>query len=90
MLPKCFCVVKTIDKEIIITKNKTINTTNKKFLIDRLEYVPIGDTVYVVTATEKEDARETPLDIMRRLIDRKTDNLINERTCYLRANGGEK
>lgn len=86
-----FCVVKIIDKEIIITENNTINTTNKKkFLIDRLEYVRIGDVVYVVTATEKEDARETPLDIMRRLIDRKTDNLINERTCYLRANGGKK
>lgn len=83
---------KIIDKEIIITENNTINSTNKKkFLIDRLEYVPIGDTVYVVTATEKEGAKETPLDIMRRLIDRKTDNLINEeRTCYLRANGGKK
>lgn len=45
----------------------------------------------MVSATEKEGARETPLDIMRRLIDRKTDNLINEeRTCYLRANGGKK
>ena len=82
---------KIIDKEIIITENNTINTTNKKFLIDRLEYVSIGDTAYVVTATEKEGAKETPLDIMRRLIDRKTDNLINEeRTCYLRANGGKK
>lgn len=80
---------KIIDKEIIITENNTINTTKKKFLIDRLEYVRIGDVVYVVTATEKEGARETPLDIMRRLIDRKTDNLINERTCYLRANGGK-
>ncbi len=86
-----FCVVKVIDKEIIITENNTTNTTNKKkFLIDRLEYVRIGDVVYVVTTTEKEGARETPLDIMRRLIDRKTDNLINERTCYLRANGGKK
>ncbi|MBO5067842.1 MAG: hypothetical protein J6C62_05525 [Clostridia bacterium] len=82
---------KIIDKEIIITENNTINTANKKFLIDRLEYVPIGDTVYVVTATEKEGAKETPLDIMRRLIDRKTENLINEqRTCYLRASGGKK
>ena len=86
-----FCVVKIIDKEIIITENNTINTTNKKFLIDRLEYVRIGDVVYVVTATEKKGAKETPLDIMRRLIERKTDNLINEeRTCYLRANGGKK
>lgn len=82
---------KIIDKEIIITENNTINTTNKKFLIDRLEYVRIGDVVYVVTATEKKGAKETPLDIMRRLIERKTDNLINEeRTCYLRANGGKK
>ena len=82
---------KIIDKEIIITENNTINTTNKKFLIDRLEYVSIGDTVYRISATEKEGAKETPLDIMRRLIDRKTDNLINkERTCYLRANGGKK
>lgn len=82
---------KIIDKEIFITENNIINTANKKFLIDRLEYVPTGDTVYVVTATEKEGAKETPLDIMRRLIDRKTDNLINEeRTCYLRANGGKK
>ena len=81
---------KIIDKEIIITENDIIKT-NKKFLIDRLEYVSIGDTVYVVTATEKEGAKETPLDIMRRLIDHKTDNLINEeRTCYLRANGGKK
>ena len=85
-----FCVVKIIDKEIIITENDIIKT-NKKFLIDRLEYVSIGDTVYRVSATEKEGAKETPLDIMRRLIDRKTDNLINEeRTCYLRANGGKK
>lgn len=82
---------KIIDKEIIITENNTINTTNKKFLIDRLEYVSIGDTVYRISATEKEGAKETPLDIMRRLIDRKTDNLMNEeRTCYLRANGGKK
>ena len=83
---------KIIDKEIIITENNTINTTNKKkFLIDRLEYVSIGDTVYRVSATEKEGAKEKQLDIMRRLIDRKTDNLINEeRTCYLRANGGKK
>lgn len=82
---------KVIDKEIIITENDIINTTNKKFLIDRLEYVSIGDTVYIVTATEKEGAKETPLDIMRRLIGRKTDNLINEeRTCHLRANGGKK
>ena len=86
-----FCVVKIIDKEIIITGNNIINNINKKFLIDRLEYVRIGDTVYTVCATEKEGAKETPLDIMRRLIDRKTDNLINEeRTCYLRANGGKK
>ena len=82
---------KIIDKEIFITENNIINTANKKFLIDRLEYVSIGDTVYRVSATEKEGAKETPLDIMRRLIDRKTDNLINEeRTCYLRANGGKK
>ena len=56
-----------------------------------VEKLSIGDTVYRVSATEKEGAKETPLDIMRRLIDRKTDKLINEeRTCYLRANGGKK
>ena len=75
-----FCVVKSLIRRLLL--RKTILLT---------QYVSIGDTVYVVTATEKEGAKETPLDIMRRLIDRKTDNLINEeRTCYLRANGGKK
>ena len=86
-----FCVVKIIDKEIIITENNTINTTNKKTLIDRVEYEVIGNTVYAIRATQAENATKTALDVMREIINRETDNLIRkERTCYLQTNGGKK
>lgn len=81
---------KIIDKEIIITKNNTINT-NKKALIDRVEYEVIGNTVYTIRATQAENATKTALDVMREIINRETDNLIRkERTCYLQTNGGKK
>lgn len=81
---------KIIDKEIIITENNTIRT-NKKTLIDRVEYEVIGNTVYTIRATQAENATKTALDVMREIINRETDNLIRkERTCYLQTNGGKK
>lgn len=70
------------DKEIYITENK-------KFLIDRVEYEEIGDTVYIIRATQIENATKTAYDVMREILERETDNLIRrERTCYLQTNGG--
>lgn len=70
------------DKEIYITENK-------KFLIDRVEYEEIGDTIYIIRATQIENATKTAYDVMREILERETDNLIRrERTCYLQTNGG--
>lgn len=70
------------DKEIYITENK-------KFLIDRVEYEEIGDTIYIIRATQIENAIKTAYDVMREILERETDNLIRrERTCYLQTNGG--
>lgn len=70
------------DKEIYITENK-------KFLIDRVEYEEIGDTIYIIRATQIENATKTVYDVMREILERETDNLIRrERTCYLQTNGG--
>ena len=81
---------KIIDKEIIITENNTIRT-NKKALIDRVEYEVIGNNVYCIRATQAENATKTALDVMREIINRETDNLIRkERTCYLQTDGGKK
>lgn len=79
----------TFDKE----KNINSVTKNEKELlfIERTEYATIGDTTYIVTATEKANAEQTALDIIRKLIERKSENLIREeRTCYLQTNGGTK
>lgn len=72
------------DKEIYITENK-------KFLIDRVEYEEIGDTIYIIRATQIENATKTAYDVMREILERETDNLIRrERTCYLQTNGGNR
>ena len=50
------------------------------------------DITYIVISAEKSDAKETPLEIIQRLIDRKTDGIIrenNERTCRLPTIGGK-
>ena len=85
-----FCVKKINDKEILITENNDINTGNKRFLIDRVEYETIGDTIYVIQATQTVNATKTAVDVMREILERETDNLIRkERTCYLQTNGGK-
>jgi|GEM_PF-3840212 len=50
------------------------------------------DITYIVIGAERSGAKETPLAIMQRLIDRKTDGIIrenNERTCRLPTIGGK-
>ena len=50
------------------------------------------DITYIVNGAEKCGAKETPLAIMQRLIDRKTDEIIsenNERTCRYPTIGGK-
>ena len=50
------------------------------------------DITYIVISAERNEAKETPLAIMQRLIDHKTDGIIrenNERTCRLPTIGGK-
>ena len=58
----------------------------------RTEKYEIGDTVYTVTAEESQNARNTALEIIKRLVGQRTDGLIGatERTCCLRTDGGKK
>lgn len=58
----------------------------------RTEQYEIGGTVYTVIVEENEKAKETPLDIMRRLVERNTYKSYGKigRTCCLQTNGGKK
>lgn len=51
------------------------------------------DITYIVIGVERSGAKETPLAMMQRLIDRKADGFIsgnNERTCRYPTIGGRK
>ena len=50
------------------------------------------DITYIVIGAERSGAKETPLAMMQRLIDRKTDGLLSgskERTCRYPTIGGK-
>lgn len=46
--------------------------------------------VYAVVAEESEKAKETPLDIIKRLIENESENIAIDKTRYLNTNGGTK
>lgn len=62
---------------------------NKRQRIARYE---IGGMVYTVTAEESNNAETTPLEIMRKLIERNAYKGYGEigRTCCLQTDGGKK
>lgn len=83
------------DKEIYITENQAINLqqTTLTDLNYRLEYHTIGDKTYVVVAREKENATDTPLSIVKRLIENRSVKIItgeSKRTRCLTSNGGKQ
>lgn len=85
-----FGVIKN-DKEIFITNNtaKIIEDKEKSLWYDMRD----EDITYIVVGAEKGGAKENPLKIIQRLIDRKADGLIsgnNERTCRYPTIGGRK
>lgn len=53
-----------------------------------MEYVGIGDTIYVVVAKEQNNVTETPLSIMKRLVNRHAND--EKRTRYLLTNGDNR
>ena len=75
----------------IITNNKANNIETDKET--RLWYdMRDDDITYIVIGAERSGAKETPLAILQRLIDRKTDGIIrenNERTCRYPTIGGK-
>lgn len=83
------------DKEIYITENKAIKLQQNAptDLIYRLEYHTIGDKTYVVVAREQENATDTPLSILKRLINNRGAKIItseSKRTRCLPSNGGKQ
>ena len=52
----------------------------------------MGGTVYTVIAEESNNAKSTPLDIMRMLVERNAYKSYGKigRTCCLQTNGGKK
>ncbi len=56
---------------------------------ERTEYLYLGDMVYIVSAVESDKATQTPLDIIKELVDKYT-NQNTEGTRYLNANIGGK
>lgn len=78
-----------------IKGRKTTEKRNQNLLENyhRVEYYNLGDKTFVVVAEESDKARETPLDIMKRLLNNQSENIRRDnakRTCYLQTNGGTK
>ena len=81
----------------IVTGRIITNNTAKNIETDketRLWYdMRDEDITYIVIGVERSGAKETPLAMMQRLIDRKADGFIsgnNERTCRYPTIGGRK
>ena len=56
----------------------------------RREMVTVGKATYEIIAEEKDGAKDTPLTILQRLIDRQVSEAIQGRTCCLETNGGKQ
>ncbi len=63
---------------------------NKQVKRSRVEYIHLDKIVYAVVAEESEKAKETPLDIIKRLIENESENIAIDKTRYLNTNGGTK
>lgn len=54
---------------------------------ERVDYITIGGITYIVSAKEKDSAKETPLDIVKRMVKR---NKTLTETRYLKTNQAEE
>ena len=86
-----FCVVKIIDKEIIITENKkNINqvqpvvgsliyySDDENGNLMRTRQVKIGKTIYTIISREKPNAKSSAFDITKRLIENQVESLTED------------
>jgi hypothetical protein len=67
-----------------------LNLQKQNNKLQRVVQVLIGNTHFELTIEEKQGATETPLDILKRIIERHTIDALSERTCYLSKHGGNK